>query len=210
MPLHLENGDELPFMFDTGSPITLLDKSLESRLGKRRTTRPISFAGGDQEQAGFYAAPRLYLGKTKLITGSFVGVHDFNAPLSRTHSSVMGILGMDCLRHYCIQLDFEAEEIRFVKPRQMEAAELGRAFPLNFFQKFYPQVQRANFAGDNTNLLIDIGCNIDAIVSECDPRTGGAFPEQEWAANLHEPLGRQRQSGQRTGAAISRAASCHL
>src|SRR6266704_2860393 len=33
--LHLKSGQEIPVMVDTGSPDTMLDKSLNSKLGKR-------------------------------------------------------------------------------------------------------------------------------------------------------------------------------
>ena len=187
--LRLEDGQEMLFMVDTGSPITLLDKSLESKLGKRRDTKNISFPGGSWEKAGLYAAPKLYLGNTKLMTGNFVAVHDFNAHSSGTNSSVMGILGMDCLRHYCVQLDFEAEKIRFLNSDQMTNTELGRAFPLTFFRDCYPHVQHANFVGNNTNLLIDVGCNVDAMVG-----TGVIhgialfFPEQDWGGETYTNL----------------------
>ena len=187
--LRLEDGEEMLFMVDTGSPITLLDKSLESKLGRRRDTKTISFPGGGPERAGLYAAPKLYLGNTKLMIGNFVAVHDFNAHSSGTNSSVMGILGMDCLRHYCIQLDFDAEKIRFLKSDQVEAAELGTAFPLTFFRGFYPHILRANFVGDNTNLLIDVGCNIDAMVDTGVIHGLAVFlPEQDWSGEAYTNL----------------------
>lgn len=187
--LRMEDGQEMLFMVDTGSPITLLDKSLETKLGKRRDTKNISFPGGSWEKAGLYAAPKLYLGNTRLMTGNFVAVHDFNAHSSGTNSSVMGILGMDCLRHYCVQLDFEAEKIRFLNSDQMTNTELGRAFPITFFRDCYPHVQHANFVGNNTNLLIDVGCNVDAMV-DTGVIHGIAlfFPEQDWGGEIYTNL----------------------
>jgi hypothetical protein len=34
IPLHLEDGTELPFIVDTGAPVTFFDVSLQSKLGK--------------------------------------------------------------------------------------------------------------------------------------------------------------------------------
>jgi Aspartyl protease len=187
--LRLEDGEEMLFMVDTGSPFTLLDKSLKSKLGKRRDTKPISFPGGGHEEAGLFAAPKLYWGNTRLMTGNFVAVHDFNAHSSRTNASVMGVLGMDCLRYYCLQLDFEAEKIRFLNSDQKATAELGRAFPVTFFRGFYPHVQRANFVGNNTNLLIDVGCNVDGMV-DTSAIHGLAvfFSEQDWGGETYTNL----------------------
>jgi len=36
--LHLENGEALPLVVDTGAPFTVLDRSLEPKLGKRLGT----------------------------------------------------------------------------------------------------------------------------------------------------------------------------
>ena len=44
----------------------------------------------------------------------------------------MGILGMDCLRHYCIQLDFQNEKIRFLDPESAETAQWGEPIPVTF------------------------------------------------------------------------------
>src|SRR6267142_2319586 len=46
-----------------------------------------------------------------------------------------GILGMDLLRHYCVQLDFEAGMIRFLNSNELDVATLGKAFPLTFLSK---------------------------------------------------------------------------
>jgi hypothetical protein len=56
-------------LVDTGSPVTLLDKSLESKLGTRLgTTTVLSFYG--KQAAGVYVAPQFFLGSVPLMTGS--------------------------------------------------------------------------------------------------------------------------------------------
>jgi hypothetical protein len=123
--LRLESGEELPFEVDTGSPVTFLDQSLENQLGRRLGTIPVWNVSGDEQTSGIFKAIKLYLGNTALITGDRIQCYDF-----KQHP--MGILGMDCLRHYCIQLDFEAGTMRFLKPDQKPAVDLGKAFPLAF------------------------------------------------------------------------------
>src|SRR6266498_1792177 len=65
---------EVTFLVDTGSHVTILDRSFErllgSRLGKQRLKRV--FAGRGVEQANAYTAPRLYLGNVQLLTGPTV------------------------------------------------------------------------------------------------------------------------------------------
>jgi hypothetical protein len=163
--LRLKDGEGLPFLIDTGSPLTLFDKSLEPKLGKRFGTMTINSLNGDKQQGqqgGRYAAPKLYSGNTLLVTGSRIVTQDFGGS-SRTNSPVMGILGMDCLRHYCIQLDFQAGKIRFLDSDHMNTAELGKSFPVTL-QGGYPLIHHTSLTGNYSNALIDVGCNIDGLV----------------------------------------------
>jgi hypothetical protein len=183
--LRLENGQELPFIVDTGSPVTLLDKSLEPKLGKRLGTMTISTAKGEKQKGGRYTAPRLFLGKTLLMTGNSIVTRDFNPQNS---SSAMGILGMDCLRHYCIQLDFVAGKIRFLNPDRVNAAELGKAFPLTF-KGNYVFIQHTGLVGDSINLMVDVGCRIDGLVNK-DAFSGltEPLPECVWDGETYTNL----------------------
>jgi hypothetical protein len=149
--LRLADGEGLPFMLDTGATSTVFDKSLEPKLGKCLGTAPTTGWSGTGGKARLYAAPKLYLGNTRLMTGS------------RISTGNPGILGMDCLKHYCIQLDFEAGKIRFLNPDQARAIELGKAFPL-VLKGNLPFIHHVGLLGGlDTNLLIDLGCRIDGL-----------------------------------------------
>jgi hypothetical protein len=166
--LRLESGEGLPFLVDTGAPVTLIDKSLERKLGRRLgTTNVISV--WETEKSGIYAMPKLYLGGTRLMTGDRIITHrespQGNRQAPRAGFRVMGILGMDCLRHYCIQLDFEAGRLRFLDSDSTNAAGLGRAFPLTF-NGGCPHIHDDGFVGGGTNLIVDVGCSIDGLVNE--------------------------------------------
>ena len=108
--VRLETGEMLTLYMDTGSPVTVLDKSLESKLGKRIGTKRIRYAWGGNARAGVYAPPALYWGDTRLKTGSTILTDDISW---LTQLKADGIIGMDCLRHYCMQIDFAGERIRF-------------------------------------------------------------------------------------------------
>src|SRR5262249_26239848 len=125
----------LPFVIDTGSSITILKKSFEKDLGERVSTMQISSFKG-QLQANIHGAPRLYLGKSKLLTKPYVACLDGLNISSIFHEpgdeEIMGVLRMDCLRHYCIQFDFTANKIRFINPERLYTAELGKRFQIVF------------------------------------------------------------------------------
>lgn len=121
--LRLESGEEFAMFVDTGSPITLLPKSLEPKLGKRLGTETVLAVDG-KEKVSLYAAPRLFLGNTQLITSKRAGVWNGR----------FGILGMDCLRHYCLQLDFQAGQLRFFGSGTHQHRGLGPGLSVDGFQ----------------------------------------------------------------------------
>ncbi len=143
------------FGVDTGGPATLMDKSLEPRLGKPLARAKFSFAQSGPRKGRVYRAPGLYLGNTRILTGKWVVTDDLSDVSFRPLS---GILGMDCLRHYCIQLDFAANKLRFLDPDQSENEELGKAFPLTFSQgSIFPFVSENLLGAKGGNSLIDTG-----------------------------------------------------
>jgi hypothetical protein len=179
--LHLESGEEIPMVVDTGAPVTVLDKSMERKLGKRRDTAHISLAGSRWEEGGIFKAPKLYLGKVGLRTGPIIATHDFKR-------QPMGILGMDCLRHYTIQFDFQAGKMRFLKPDELNTNALGNAFTF-FFKNNYPVLSSSGLFGSDTNLLIDLGCNVDGAFDGGTNKWMGVFlPECTWGGESYTNL----------------------
>src|SRR3954452_18172569 len=69
LSLRLESGDDVLFLGDTGSPVTLLDKSLKGKLGQRLERFSLS-AWQVKQNASVYPAPKVFLGERQLITGS--------------------------------------------------------------------------------------------------------------------------------------------
>ena len=175
LTLRLESGEELLFMVDTGAAFTLLDKSLEPGLGKRYGTARIKWLGG-KSTAVVYRAPKLYLGDTQLLTGARILTDDLRMiPLAG--QPLQGILGTDCLRHYCIQLDFAARKIRFLDPDLPKSEDLGRAFPLSIF--FSTVSAHENLVGvKGAKSDIDTGCNFDGTLSS------GLFQQELRQQNL--------------------------
>lgn len=166
--LQLETGQNTVFMVDTGAPITILDDSFEPQLGKQLGTMPMNFIGNRQQLAKIFAAPKLLLGGVPLETDGYVAC----VPLKKFKGHFQGILGMDCLQNYCLQLDFVAGKIRFLDLAETNAASWGRMYPLILSrsgpqkQFICPLIHQSGFFGDNTNLFIDTGCHLDGLVGK--------------------------------------------
>jgi Aspartyl protease len=178
--LRLEDGEELPFLLDTGASGIALDKSLEPKLGNRLGTEP-SHGWGGKGKADTFVAPKLFLGGMPLITGSKVWIINLNRP--------SGILGMDCLKHYCIQFDFQAGKLRFLNPDELNTNQLGNAYPLTLNGNL-PFIHHSGLlGGSNTNLLIDMGCHIDGLAEKNTVNGLGYFlPECEWDSETYSNL----------------------
>jgi hypothetical protein len=159
--LRLESGEELPFELDTGTAETSIDKSLEPKLGERLDT--IFYLNfGVMQYAGRYAAPRLYLGNTRLIkTGTNIVTYDRKQLSYDSPRPIMGILGMDVLQHYCIQLDFKAGIIRFLDDEHANKKTWGRPFPLTDIGDGCLSVSENLSGVKGAASLIDSGCNYD-------------------------------------------------
>src|SRR5271157_836165 len=158
LKLHLESGEELNCLLDTGSSFTILEKALEPKLGKRLGTKYTRIVQAVTTN-GSYRAPGLYLGNAPLRTGSRIQTDDL--------AKGTAILGMDCLQHYCIQLDFSDRKIRFLNPDDLKANELGQGFPLTLSKGH--AVVHADFMGiKRGDWAVDTGLDMDGLLTALD------------------------------------------
>src|SRR5262249_851332 len=105
-----------------------------------------------------------------MMTGSNVYTCDFRKESSVGGSDypTMGILGMDVLEHYCIQLDFESRKVRFVKSQSVSAEKSGTPFRLDL-----PDSDRRAFIScgsllgtEKKKVLVDTGFQADGAADE--------------------------------------------
>src|SRR6201999_3993874 len=99
-----------------------------------------------------------------------------------------GILGLDCLRQYCVQLDFPNHVIRFLDPERANGPALGRAFPL------YTMVNSVFVEGDllgagPTLYQVDTGCTVDAVMKPALFQQVLQHQAPEWARQLRTDEG---------------------
>jgi hypothetical protein len=146
VPIRLSTGESFQFELDTGCPITILDKSLEPKLGNRVSFFSASFVGV-KRSGDVRLAPQLYLGKVPLRSAFLDRVHtnavatiDLQELAAKLHHPLMGILGMDCLQYYCIQIDFGKSKLRFLDPTNLHSSRLGQPFQLTFDEQGCPQI----------------------------------------------------------------------
>jgi hypothetical protein len=151
--------DALLFGIDTGMPVTVLDRSLEGILGKCVYTNVTRYEWFSSTETHVYQAANLFLGQTRLTTGKWVRTDDlrrFQAGSPSRGRQLSGVLGMDCLQNYCVQLDFDTGKVRFFDPERLKTNSLGKAFPLTFVQGGRWRVA-GTLVGTEGNSWIDTG-----------------------------------------------------
>jgi pimeloyl-ACP methyl ester carboxylesterase len=162
--LRKENGEKLLFVVDTGAPISILDKSLEPELGQRLKTRSVVEdydVGHETHKLGGYRAPKLFLGDAPLVFSDLIWTDDLTR--LRGGRPVMGILGMDCLHHYCLQLDFQARQLRLLDPSAEPDATWGNEVPL--VAPFVPLVRGTLLGQTNEYSMLDAGDSRDGAMT---------------------------------------------
>ncbi len=158
--VQLDDGQKLPMIVDTGAGATMLDTSLKRRLGTPLGAVPMhSFLGSTTNN--YYTAPKLYLGGACLrITGTeIVSWDDKKLPPVCFSRQIMGVLGIDVLENYCIQLDFAAGKMRFLDSEHADKSAWGRPFPIAPLSEddSRPAVAGNLFGANDAHSLIDSG-----------------------------------------------------
>lgn len=186
--VRLANGEKLPLVVDTGSPVTAFDKSLEPLLGERLGTGNFWNFGVEQD-IGIYAAPRIYLGNVPLQT-VFTNIiaYDHQKLADQGGPAFMGLIGMDVLQNYCLQLDFAAGKMRFLDDQHADKKNWGAPFPLTDIGDGCFSINE-NLAGvKGSSSVIDTGCDDSGWLQ---PALFRQWTNQESSAgeNVHSPDG---------------------
>ncbi|HEY1787163.1 MAG TPA: hypothetical protein VGJ73_03365 [Verrucomicrobiae bacterium] len=159
--VRMGDGETLPFILDTGAFSTLLDKSLEPKLGRRIDSGTLRVFGAPHRM-NQYEAPALYLGRTPLMmTGPYIFTDNLKNLSRYADRPVMGMLGMDILAHYCVQFDFAANKVRFLDKRNPDTNAWGTPFPLTDIGDGCLAISPNLTGAKGPVSLIDAGCTYD-------------------------------------------------
>ncbi len=158
--LRLENGKEVPVIIDTGSTGTVLDKSFEPFLGNCQGTQKVDFPFFGKQVLNVYQTPKLFLGSTPLLAGKQILTVDLK--MFQDDRPIMGILGMDCLRNYCLQINFVDHKIHFLDPDQPGVGDHALKYEVKYkYDDGIPWVRGRFFDKSSSRWEIDTGCTAD-------------------------------------------------
>lgn len=129
-------GEQYRFILDTGSTHTMWDASLKDRLGKRFLwPQKGTAAGGKSFAYEYFHAPEAFLGPLRVGRDGLIAVADLSGIGTGLQKKVDGILGMDFLGRYIVQIDFEQASVTFLKSHK-GIAQADWGAPVRIKQKF--------------------------------------------------------------------------
>ena len=182
-----ESGEKWRFLVDSGSPITIFDRSLRGKLGAPVGVETIQYAWSGSAELQVHTAPRLFLNGTLLLTGPRVWSDDLRRVWAGR--GIEGILGLDCLQNYCAQFDFPNHTVRFLDAEHPGGAELGRAFPLITIG--HSVFVQGDLLGTGPMLYqVDTGCTVDAVMQPPLFRQAWQLQPPKWVRQFHSGEGR--------------------
>jgi predicted aspartyl protease len=105
-------GQAYSFILDTGSTITILDKSLRNSLEEPQDKDTIHTSAGPLTM-DLFSPPEALVGPLDLQAGGQVGCMDFSGLRAAVGLNTRGILGMSFLKRYIIRIDFDTGVVQF-------------------------------------------------------------------------------------------------
>lgn len=153
------------FLLDTGAANSAIDVSLKSSQWKSKGIARLRTPAGIHEVETF-AWPDAAMGEHKLKTNRPVSGLDLMPIRHASGEEIYGVIGMDVLRSYRVQIDFDRGSLRLLKSLPVESEELGEPVPMEFTDDGCPCIPI--LVGDKTRerIQIDTGAHASALESE--------------------------------------------
>lgn len=164
------DGEEYDFILDTGATHVVFDASLKDKLGKRFLwPKKAKVAGGKTVKVELFRIPQAYLGPLSLKDRGLIAVIDLELLSSTLGRKVHGLIGMDFLKKYVVQIDFDEGLISFhkstsdggifsfLRPQKNEHPDWGEKVPIKY--KLFSSLPyiNGNVDGNKVSFLIDTG-----------------------------------------------------
>lgn len=164
LPIVLQDR-EILCVLDTGASCTGFDISLRDLLGPPRGRSILQTAAG-QVRVQTYGWPDVTLGGRPLTLDTSVACVDL-APIRRTaNTEILGVIGMDVLRHCRFLIDFDDGLVRFFDVPPKDEQKLGVKIPIQFRADGIPLVSVSIQGADSEDFVIDTGADSMSLQDE--------------------------------------------
>jgi len=151
-------GKEYLFVLDTGLSHMVFDSSFKNVLGKAKKTEKGFTAGGPMDFE-LFDAPKAFLGPFNLKDCGGVFCIDLNMLSLIAGRKVSGVIGMNFLKNYVVQMDFDKGKLLFLKPATTKNPDWGQAFEIEYYPIGIPFISGIILNDIKVDFMIDTGNN---------------------------------------------------
>jgi hypothetical protein len=152
------------FLVDTGSERTLFDLQLRPHLGEPIGNARV-FSPDATTHSESFQCPKGAIGKLPLLIEGPVLVADLRGLRKSVGYDVRGVLGMDFLQRYVLQINFDEGLLSFVNLEDCGEAELGSKCRIRFDGGRTPYVRGKATSEHATEFIIDTGATANTILA---------------------------------------------
>ena len=149
---------EYLFLLDTGSSHTAFDTSFKHELGEVKRVKK-GLTAGNPIMAEFVNAPEALLGPLNLKECGEVACLDIQMISLVLGRKVSGIIGMNFLKKYVVQINYDKRTLSFLQPVEAQHPDWGIELALRYDSLGWPYITGNILNSINADLVIDTGAN---------------------------------------------------
>jgi len=149
-------GHRYLFLLDTGSSFMVFDTLFKHRLGEVRGTAKAT-TPGKEVTAEYFDAPEAFVGPLNIQDCHYVFCMDIERLDLIKDERVSGLIGMNFLMKYAVQIDFDAGTVSFFEAEEGGNPEWGQRFAIEDDSTLVPRIRGAVVSGIKTGFIIDTG-----------------------------------------------------
>ncbi|MGD0897975.1 MAG: PDZ domain-containing protein [Thermoguttaceae bacterium] len=151
-------GKTYEFGLDTGTGVTVLDRSLRPRLGEAQGVCDLS-ADEDSVTSGLYRTPGMKIGRGSLAVApdELVACVDLAWLRQVTGHRMFGVIGVPALRRSVIRIDFDRRRLNVLDPK-VGGRNWGESFRFDYNSSGQIVVAGAVAGNIRESFILDTGC----------------------------------------------------
>jgi hypothetical protein len=152
------SGHTRPFVVDTGTTNTVFDFSYRDLLGKPiRQGELVDLVSGAKRTIDLFQVPEANLEGIALNTSGFTALTDQTSMSDYEDFDTGGLLGLDFLSGFTVQLDFDQGELRLLDPTTQSTNSWGEKYRMQYDRLERPKVSGILQDSTETSFIIDTG-----------------------------------------------------
>jgi hypothetical protein len=157
LPVTFKDKEYL-FMLDTGCSHTLFDTSFKHELGDVKKVGG-GLTAGSRIEAEFFDAPEAFLGPLNLQDCNEVICSDLKMISFVMGKKISGLIGMNFLRIYVVQIDFDKGTVFFLQPADGQHTDWGIELLTKYDSLGWPYITGNILNYIKVDFMIDTGAN---------------------------------------------------